>query len=191
MEQDLERIGRIQDYARRHGALPSYAELARLAGFRSKASAAKFVRRMEAAGFLRRGPGGRLVPGPRFRARPWAGAAPAGFPSPGDEPLEDALSIDEYLVRHPSRTFLVQVRGHSMTGAGILDGDFVVVERAARARPGQIVVARVDGEFTVKYLDRDAEGWVLRPANPRYPEIHPEGELALVGIVVGVFRRCT
>ncbi|MDX8402101.1 MAG: translesion error-prone DNA polymerase V autoproteolytic subunit [Mariprofundaceae bacterium] len=189
MDRDRERIGRLQDYHRAHGMLPSYAAMGALLGLKSKASVAKFVARMEARGLLRKGPGGRIAPTRAFHARPVVGQAPAGFPSPADELMDDAITIDDYLVDHPASTVLVHVRGDSMIGAGIQDGDYVVVERASRARPGQIVVARVDGEFTIKYLMRDAGGWFLRPANPHYPDIRPEGELDLFGIVRGQFRR--
>ena len=189
MDRDQERLGILRDHVAAHGVLPSYAGMAELLGFRSKASVAKFVRRMVDRGVLRKAPGGRLAPAPAFFARPLVGRSPAGFPSPADELLEDAITIDDYLVDHPSRTVLVLVRGDSMIGAGIHDGDYVVVERAERARPGQIVVARVDGEFTIKFLRRDETGYFLSPANPHYPDIRPEGELDIFGIVRGQFRR--
>ncbi len=189
MDADRERLGRLQDYVAEHGVLPSYAAMGTLIGLRSKAGVAKFVDRLVRRGVLRRAPNGRLAPTRAFFARPRVGAAPAGFPSPADELLEDAITIDDYLVDHPSRTVLVEVRGDSMIGAGILDGDYVVVERRDRAHEGQIVVARIDGEFTIKYLARDARGYFLRPANPHYPDLRPDGALDLFGVVVGQFRR--
>jgi len=189
MEADRQRIARLRDYFAEHGVLPSYAVMAPLIGLRSKASVAKFVARLQRYGLVRKGPGGRLVPTRAFHARPVVGRAPAGFPSPADELMEDALTIDDYLVDHPARTVLVHVRGDSMVGAGIQDGDYVVVERTTQARPGQIVVARVDGEYTIKYLMRDERGWFLRPANPHYPDLRPTGALDLFGVVRGQFRR--
>ena len=76
-----------------------------------------------------------------------------------------------------------------MQGAGIFDGDTVTVERGAPAKAGDIVVAIVDDEYTVKFLDIDAEGkFFLRPANPAYPNIHPKNSLELFGLVIGQFR---
>ncbi|RMG91594.1 MAG: LexA family transcriptional regulator [Zetaproteobacteria bacterium] len=189
MELDQKRLDRLRDHLAEYGVLPSYAAMAELIGMKSKAGVAKFVDRLCKRGLVRKGPGGRLVPTRAFFARPVVGHAPAGFPSPADELMEDAITIDDYLVDHPSRTVLVQVRGDSMLGAGIQDGDYVVVERTDQAQPGQIVVARVDGEYTIKYLMRDGDGWFLRAANPHYPDLRPQGSLDLFGIVRGQFRR--
>jgi repressor LexA len=101
------------------------------------------------------------------------------------------LTIDEYLVEHPSMTVLVEVRGDSMIGAGIHSGDVVIVERCSEAAPGKIVVAIVDGEFTLKFLDRDRGGFFLRPANPAFSLIRPQGQLEIFGVVVGLFRKYT
>ncbi|RMH62064.1 MAG: repressor LexA [Zetaproteobacteria bacterium] len=189
MDIDHERIARLRDYVAAHGVLPSYARMAELIGMKSKAGVAKFVARLQQRGLVRKAPGGRLVPTRAFHARPVVGQAPAGFPSAADELMEDAISIDDFLVDHPSRTVLVHVRGDSMVGAGIQDGDYVVVERTTQARPGQIVVARMDGEYTIKYLMRDERGWFLRPANPHYPDLRPTGELDIFGVVRAQFRR--
>ncbi|RMH52187.1 MAG: LexA family transcriptional regulator, partial [Zetaproteobacteria bacterium] len=125
---DDDRLGMLREYVAEHGLIPSYAAMGRLLGFRSKAGVARFVDRMVARGMLRKLPGGRLAPTAAFFARPIVGHSPAGFPSPADELLEDAITIDDYLVDHPSRTVLVLVSGDSMIGAGIHDGDYLVVE---------------------------------------------------------------
>ena len=79
--------------------------------------------------------------------------------------------------------------GDSMTDAGILEGDLVVVEQQHAANVGDIVVAIVDDEFTIKYLDRERGSFVLRPANKAYPVIRPSGEAEIFGVVVGLFRK--
>jgi len=186
---DEAHLGRLQNFYAAHHVLPSYAKIADICGMRSKAAASKLVARLRRAGFLRGAPGGKLAPTPAFFARARVGAAPAGFPSPAAELLEDALSIDDYLVDHPSDTVLVEVRGDSMNGAGIQPGDYVVVRKCERADVGQIVVAILDGEFTIKYLDRDARGYLLRPANPHYPPLRPEREMTIFGVVTAQFRK--
>jgi len=186
---DAAHLMRLQDFYARHKVLPSYAGIGEITGIRSKAGVSKLVFRLRQQGYLDVAPGGRLAPVSTFFARPRVGSAPAGFPSPAEELLEDVITIDDYLVDHPSRTVLVEVRGESMNGAGIHPGDYVVVERADRADTGRIVVAVVDGEFTIKYLDRDAAGYFLRPANPHYPVIRAREELSIFGVVVGQFRR--
>ncbi len=116
---------------------------------------------------------------------------PAGFPSPATDYLEDGLDLNDYLVQHPAATFLFSVQGHSMQGAGILDGDKVVVDRAVDARHGHIVVATVDGEFTLKRLYQRHNRVELHPENPAFPPIQFTGstQLQIWGVVVGVVRR--
>ena len=116
---------------------------------------------------------------------------PAGFPSPPPDYLEDGLDLNAYLVQHPAATFLFSVQGHSMQGAGILDGDKVVVDRAVDARHGHIVVAAVDGEFTLKRLYQRHNRVELHPENPAFHPIQFTGgkQLQIWGVVVGVVRR--
>src|SRR5512143_1003527 len=98
-------------------------------------------------------------------------AVPAGFPSPADDFVERRMSLDEHLIQHRESTFFMRVAGHSMREMGIVDGDLLVVDRSVPAAHGSVVVAVVDGEFTVKQLLYTAQGKVLRAAHPDYPEI--------------------
>jgi len=112
-------------------------------------------------------------------------AVPAGFPSPADDYVEQHLSLDEHLVRHKASTFFMRVAGDSMRGMGIFDGDLLVVDRAVPATHGCVVIAVVDGEFTVKQLLRTSKGQVLRAAHPDYPDmlIKPEQDFSVWGVV--------
>jgi len=104
--------------------------------------------------------------------------------------VPDLLAIDDYLVGDPSRTVLCRVRGDSMTDAGMLDGDFVVVECGRPTKPGDIVVAAVDEELTVKTLRLDERGvFYLEPANAEYRAIRPLGSLEIIGVVTGLVRK--
>jgi len=181
-------LGRLQDYYALHRLIPSYAEIASLVGV-SKQGAVKFVDRMIFAGYISKAPGGRLSPANMFFARPHVGFAPAGFASPATEILGDAITIDDYLVERPSSTVLVGVQGDSMINAGIHDGDFLIVERNTNPGLGKIVVAIVDGDFTIKYLRSGKDGLYLEPANEAYPDIYPEESLDIYGEVVGQFRK--
>ena len=116
------------------------------------------------------------------------GACEAGFPSPAQDYAEGRLDLNEKLIQHKEATFFVRVQGHSMTGAGIRDGDLLVVDRAMRPDIGKIVVAVVDGEFTVKYLATERGRYILKPANANFTIIRPKGELQIFGIVVGIAR---
>jgi repressor LexA len=189
MSNDRSYLDQLQDYYARHRVLPSYATMAGLLGLKSKSSVAALVARLKLQDFLESAPGGRLRPGGRFFERSIEDSVRAGFPSPANDTQHDALTIDEYLVERPSQTVLVTVKGDSMIDAGIHAGDVVVVEKKPAANVGDIVVAIVDNEFTLKYLEREKGQFVLRPANPAYPIIRPTGSLEIFGVVVGLIRK--
>jgi SOS-response transcriptional repressor LexA len=189
MSNDSHYLSKLQDYYASHGVVPPYSTLMQVVGFRSKSPVAALVNRLKLAGYLESAPDKRLRPGKRFFERPLYESVRAGFPSPAADAQHDALSIDEFLVEHPSQTVLVTVKGDSMNGAGIQAGDIVVVEKRATAKVGDIVIAIVENEFTLKYLDKEKDRFVLRPANLAYPVIRPRGDLEIFGVVVGQFRK--
>jgi DNA polymerase V len=112
----------------------------------------------------------------------------AGLPSPADDHQGDGVDLNDRLIRHPGTTFLVEVQGDSMTGAGIHHGDLLVVDRSLEPKPGKIVIAVVNGELTVKRLDVDERGVRLLPENPAYePIVIEEGmDLMIWGVVLHV-----
>ena len=114
----------------------------------------------------------------------------AGFPSPADDHLEAPLDLNAHLVKHPAATFVVRVDGDSMTGAGIYNGDLLVVDRSLDAKSGHIVVAVVNGEMTVKRLLIDRKRIRLVPENPVYKpiEIREGSDLVVWGVVAHVIR---
>ena len=132
-----------------------------------------------------------LAYGERVGLAMLARRVPAGFPSPADDHLEEQLDIHQYLVEHPAATFLMRVSGDSMEGAGIHEGDILVVDRSVKPTNGRIVVAAVDGDLTVKRLRLRAGGGELVAEHPGYAPI-PLGEevdLLIWGVVTGVVRR--
>ena len=111
-------------------------------------------------------------------------------PSPAEDFTVKRIDLTQELVTHPQATFLLRVSGDSMRDAGIFDGDMLVVDKALKPRHGQVVVAVVDGEFTVKYLhQRTGRTW-LRAANPTFPDIRPkDGQTIEVwGVVSGCVK---
>ena len=190
MSNDRSYLARLQDYYTQHRALPSYASIGSLLGLRSKSSVAALVARLKLAGFVESTPDRRLAPTRRFFARPLA-ANPvrAGLPEAADDAEADALTIDDYLIERPSETVLIRVKGDSMIDAGILEGDLVVVEKRHDARKGEIVVAIVDNQFTLKRLDVDRGEFILRAENKGYAPIRPEGALEIFGVMVGLVRK--
>lgn len=190
MSNDRSYLTSLQDYYARHRALPSYASIGGLLGLRSKSSVAALVARLKLAGFLESTPDRRLAPTRRFFERPLAEApVHAGLPNPVEDTPTDALTIDDYLIERPSQTVLVRVKGDSMQEAGILDGDLAVVEKRNTARRGEIVIAIVDNQFTLKRLDTERGRFILRPENKAYPIIRPEGALEIFGVMVGLVRK--
>lgn len=119
----------------------------------------------------------------------------AGFPSPADDYMEIKLDLNRHLVTHPSATFFVRVEGESMTGAGILSGDTLVVDRSLDVRDGDVVIAVVEGEFTVKRFRRKKDGIWLVAEHPDYPSIRLDdgsadiGVGAIWGVVSSVIRK--
>ena len=114
----------------------------------------------------------------------------AGFPSPADDYVEVGIDLNEQLIRHPASTFFLRVSGESMTGAGIHDGDLLVVDRSLDPRPGRVVVAVLDGAFTLKRLTRHHGRLRLEAANPAYPalELHRCGEVQIWGVAIHVIH---
>lgn len=115
----------------------------------------------------------------------------AGFPSPAEDFSVNRLDISELLVKHPQATFLLRVAGPSMREYGIDDGNLVVVDRALQARHGSIVVAVIEGEFTIKKLFKAAGMVKLKAGNPTYPDITPkEGQcLEIWGVVTSCIKQ--
>ncbi len=113
----------------------------------------------------------------------------AGWPSPQEEALCDIMSLDEYLITRPQSSFLVKVSGDSMSGAGIMDGDLVIVERGRSPKNGDIVLAEVDGEWTMKYFKRKGKEVVLEAANEKCATIKARTEFILGGVVAAVVRK--
>lgn len=120
-----------------------------------------------------------------------SGSVVAGFPSPAEQYQEPPLDLNELLVKRPAATFFVRVQGSSMTGAGINDGDLLVVDRSLRPASGDVIIACVDGDFTVKTYRRDKDGIRLEPANPDFPviRIKPGQELDYFGKVTASIHR--
>jgi repressor LexA len=188
---DEKHLNALRVYWKENKAFPSMAKLADVLGLASSGGVFKVVGRLVDAGFLER-VDGRIAPTRDFFALPVLGRVRAGLPQAEDQSAGlEAMGVEDYLIRHPERTVLCRVRGDSMKDAGMLDGDMVIVERNRPTKAGDIVVALVDNELTVKYLYplKGSGGWVLKPANPDYPDIIAHQSLEVLGVVVGVFRR--
>ena len=121
----------------------------------------------------------------------FASPVSAGYPAFADHLLEQTLDLNQYLIRHPAATFFVRVDGDSMIGAGIRKEDILVVDRSLEPASGKIVIAVVNGEFTVKRIRKSEEKIVLEAENPRYPplEIDPNWDFQVWGVVTYVIHK--
>ena len=116
---------------------------------------------------------------------------PAGFPSPASDYMDERLDLSEHLGLHAEATFFLRVQGDSMQGAGIFDGDLLVVDRTVQAKSNHVVIAVIDGEFTVKRLQRRGGRTWLKAENPAYPsiELHEGQALEIWGVVSHVVHK--
>jgi len=187
---DAEYLTKLQDYYADWKSIPSYAKLCEVFGIASKSWVKAILTRLSEAGFIERTPDGVWVPTRQFYARPLAeSSVQAGMPVSVTATQGDFFVIDEMLVDTPSKTTLIPVKGDSMIEAGIHDGDIAVVEKRNLANVGDIVVAIVDDEFTLKTLDKERGHFILRPANQAYPVIRPQGTLEIFGVLIGLIRK--
>jgi repressor LexA len=187
---DTEYLAKLQDYYAEWKSIPSYANLCEVFGIASKSWVKAILTRLSAAGFIERTPDGAWIPTRSFFARPLAeSSVQAGMPVSVTATQGEYFVIDEMLIDTPSETTLIPVKGDSMIEAGIHDGDVAVVEKRNLANVGDIVVAIVDNEFTLKTLDKERGMYILRPANPAYPVIRPQGTLEIFGVLIGLIRK--
>jgi len=184
-----EYAGRLDAFYARAKRMPSYSEMLRLFGVRSKNAVFKLVGHLVAAGLVLKDRTGRLVPAAVRKPVRLLGFIQAGFPNPAEEETVDLISLDDYLISNPQATFLLKVSGDSMVDAGIRPGDLVLIQKDITPRPGDIVVASVDNEWTLKYFERRGGTVVLRAANRKYPPITPRQELTIAGVVIANVRK--
>lgn len=183
------RIREIALFYRQRGRMPSFSEIGQILGLRSKNAVSKLIKKLENLKVLKRDEKGRLIPGSIAFSVKILGTVEAGFPSPAEEELADTLSLDDFLIKNREATFLLKISGDSMSEAGILPGDMVIVDKGQVPKSGDIVIAEVDGEWTIKYLKKKGESITLIPANPKYKPLKPKNELKIAGVVTAVIRK--
>ena len=169
--------------------MPTYAEMMDLFEVRSKSVVFYWIEKLIEKGILEKDAQGFLKLSGLSFGIPLVGNVAAGLPVSAEECAHDVLSMDAYLVAKPDSSFLLRVTGDSMTGAGIMEGDLVVVERDRQPKNGDIVLAEVDGQWTMKYLRRRGKDVVLEAANPAYPAIYPKDELKIGGVITASVRK--
>lgn len=169
--------------------MPSYSELMKLTGYKSKGAVDYFVNKLIEDGVIEKDGSGKLIPKRLWSPVKVLGTVEAGFPTAAEEELADTMSLDDYLIKNPDASYILKVKGDSMIDAGIHEGDMVVVERTPNHKEGQIVIAEVDGEWTIKYLRRKDGKLFLEPANKKFKPIYPKEELKIAAVVRAVIRK--
>lgn len=180
---------KIKSFWDRNRRMPSFSEVAKLLGYKSKNSVFKLVEKLEEAGFVSRDASGKLLPGGDWSGVRVLGLVEAGFPSPAEQATSDTISLDDFLITNRESSFILEVKGESMIDAGIQEGDLVVADRSKEPRLGDIVIADVDGGWTMKYLREKKGQKYLEAANDDYDDIYPEGQMQIGAVVTSVIRK--
>ena len=186
----------IQHEQREKGLTPSTREIQNHFGFASQTSVMQYIAALERKGFInRQARKARALITPLQKVRitdiPIYGQIPAGMATATDENIEGHVSLDAASVNASknNRTFALRVRGDSMIGAHILDGDIVILEDRKDVQNGDIVAALIDGETTLKRYVVEHGRPYLKAENPRYPDLIPCEELMVQGVLIGLYRR--
>ena len=179
----------IIDFYKAQKRMPTYTEIMKITGLKSKGAVAYVVNRCVEEGVLSKDTTGKLIPEKITSGVPMLGSVVAGFPTTEEQEASEVMTLDEMLITKKDDTFLLRVKGDSMKGEGIKGGDLVLVEKTNNIAPGDIVVASVDGEWTVKFLRKKKGVVYLEAANPAYPPIYPDQELHITLVVKAVIRQ--
>jgi len=180
---------KIISFFRHNKRMPSYAEIMEITGLKSKSSVYYAVQQCIEKGFLAKDNKGKLIPKKLSEGIRVLGSVAAGFPGTEEQEESETMTLDDMLITNKDASFLLKVKGDSMKGEGIKAGDLVFVERTNNISPGDIVVASVDGEWTVKFLRKKRGAVFLEAANPNYPPIYPDQELHITFVVRAVIRQ--
>ena len=180
---------KIESFYSQNKRMPTYSEMMKLFGFKSKNAVFRVVEKLLEAGLVAKDHLGRLIPTKMFGEVPMLGFVTAGLPATVEEELLDRVNLDDLLIEKKATTYMLEVDGDSMIDAHIEKGDMVLVERANQAKDGQIVIAEVDGEFTMKYFRKEGNKVWLEPANKNYKPIYPEHSLNINAVLKAVIRK--
>lgn len=179
---------KIENFYQGNKRMPTYSEMMQLFGFKSKNAVFRIVEKLMEAGLVAKDHLGRLIPSETFGEIPKLGLVKAGFPSEVEE-LTDTINLDDFLIENKSLTYMLEVDGDSMIDAHIEKGDMVLVEKTNQAKDREIVIAEVDGEFTMKYFrQKDSKTW-LEPANENFKPIYPTQSLNVIAKLKAVIRK--
>ncbi|MFA6158393.1 MAG: transcriptional repressor LexA [Candidatus Paceibacterota bacterium] len=180
---------KITGFYAKNKRMPGYKEIMDLTGFKSKNAVYKLINKLVETGVVTKDEQGRLSPTRLMDEVPLLGLVEAGFPTLTEQHELDTLNINTYLVEDKENSYVLEVKGDSMIEEGIREGDLVVAEKNNNAKVGDIVIAEVDGGWTMKFFRKKGNQVYLEPANKNYKPIYPEYDLKIVAVVKGVIRK--
>ena len=183
---------KIESFYSKNRRMPTYSEMMQLFGLKSKNAIFKIVNKLIETGLVSKDHLGRLMPTQLFSedvsSVPMLGFVTAGFPASVEEELVDTVNLDDLLIKNKPLTYMLEVDGDSMIDAHIEKGDMVLVEKTSKAEDMDIVIAQIDGEFTMKYFRKNGSRVWLEPANKKYKPLYPEYSLNIVAVLKAVIR---
>ena len=186
-----EYIDKLKSIYYGYKTFPNFEDLKEMFGFNSKGSVHHLFQELTQLGYLEK-QGSKYVPTDKLVAMPLFESVQAGFARTVTDAVKEDVNLQHFLVDRPLTTILVKVRGDSMKDAGLMEDDIVIVDKSLSPRPGDVVIGVIDGEYTLKYyeLDRQRKPY-LKPANQNYPDLHPQQNLEIFGVVTGSLRKYT
>ena len=182
-------IAKLKEFYFKHGFIPDFESVSGIFGLKSKSTVHDIFKKLLGLWYLVRC-GNKFFPWEKLLSLPMFESIKAWFPSPASEDNKYDINVQEYLIDKPNSTVLLKVKWDSMIDEGIKTWDMVIVDKSLQVKQWDIVVAVVDGDYTMKYFMKDAKQKVfLRAANAKYDDIYPENELEIFGVVSGVIRK--
>lgn len=181
----------LYNFYSRNNYIPTYEKLKDIWNVSSRSTVHNYVEKFIQSGLIEKTDGGRLVPTDKFNQAKYVGTVRAGFPGSSDQEQENTMDLDEYLIEDPTSTFMLEVVSNSMKQEGIKKGDLVLVDRGKEPSPNDVVVARLDNEWTLKYFKKEEDRYYLGAASDEYEDIYPDPgqELQIGGVVTSVVRK--
>ncbi len=180
---------KLESFYEDNKRMPTYSEMLSLFNFKSKNAVFRIVEKLLEAGLVAKDHLGRLIPTETFGEIPKLGLVKAGIPSDVEEQILDTIKLDDFLIGNKKLTYMLEVDGDSMIDEHIEKGDTILVEKTNQAKDGEIVVAEVDGEFTLKYFrQKNGKVW-LEAANKNYKPIYPTQSLNVIAKLKAVIRK--
>ena len=170
-------------------ALPSYDNIKKTLNYKSKNSIRQYIEALKKENLIVEIENNLYINPSNLGAKLVSSYVKAGFASIMDDKIEKRISMDELLNINSPSTFVFKVSGNSMCEVGILDGDYVIIKKTPEANFGDVVLAIVDDEFTLKTYKKDNKGVYLQPENKDYPIIRPKNSLSIFGVALGITRK--